>query len=75
MMKESESLRIQLVAYADGTRETAIQARRLSLKRALAVRLFLKSQGVLGTRMDVRALGIKAESGPADRVDAVLVER
>jgi outer membrane protein OmpA-like peptidoglycan-associated protein len=74
-MKESENLRVQLLAYADGTPETASQARRLSLSRALAVRSFLINQGVRSTRMDVRALGNKAESGPADRVDAVLVER
>ncbi len=74
-MKESEDLRVQLLAYAGGTSETASQARRLSLSRALAVRSFLINQGVRSTRMDVRALGNKAESGPADRVDAVLVER
>ena len=75
VMKESENLRVQLMAYADGTSETASQARRLSLSRALAVRSFLINQGVRSTRMDVRALGNKAESGPSDRVDAVLVER
>jgi len=74
-MKESENLRVQLLAYAEGTPETASQARRLSLSRALAVRSFLINQGVRSTRMDVRALGNKAESGPTDRVDAVLVER
>jgi outer membrane protein OmpA-like peptidoglycan-associated protein len=74
-MKESENLRVQLLAYAEGTPETASQARRLSLSRALAVRSFLINQGVRSTRMDVRALGNKAESGPADWVDAVLVER
>lgn len=74
-MKENENLRVQLLAFAGGTSETASQARRLSLSRALAVRSYLISQGVRSTRMDVRALGNKAESGPADRVDAVLVER
>lgn len=74
-MKESENLRVQLLAYASGTDETASQARRLSLSRALAVRSFLINEGVRSTRMDVRALGNQAEGGPADRVDAVLVER
>lgn len=74
-MKESESLRVQLLAYAEGTSETASQARRLSLSRALAVRSFLINQGVRSTRMDVRALGNKDEGGPSDRVDAVLVDR
>ncbi len=74
-MKENENLRVQLLAYASGTSETASQARRLSLSRALAVRSYMINPGVRSTRMDVRALGNKAESGPADRVDAVLVER
>jgi hypothetical protein len=30
---------------------------------------------VRSTRIDVRALGDKAESGPLDRIDIVLVER
>ena len=74
-MKGRENLRVQLMAYAEGTAETASQARRLSLSRALAVRSFLINQGVHSTRMDVRALGNKVEGGPADRVDAVLVGR
>ncbi len=74
-LKESDDLRVQLLAYASGTAETASQARRLSLSRALAVRSFLIDQGVRSTRMDVRALGNKGEGGPEDRVDAVLVGR
>lgn len=67
--------RLQIKAYADGTAETASQARRLSLSRALAVRSFLIEQGIESTRMDVRALGSKFEEGPPDRVDAVMVDR
>lgn len=74
-LKSDDALRIQLLAYAEGTSETASQARRLSLSRALAVRSYLIEQGVRSTRMDVRALGDKAENGPADRVDVVIVER
>lgn len=67
--------RLQIKAYADGTAETASQARRLSLSRALAVRSFLIEQGIESTRMDVRALGSKFEEGPPDRVDAVMVDQ
>ncbi len=69
--------RVQLEAYAKGTKDTASQARRLSLSRALAVRSYLIDQGVRSTRMDVRALGNKPSDPPAplDRVDARLVER
>lgn len=70
-------LRVQLEAYAEGSSDTASQARRLSLSRALAVRSFLIDQGVRSTRMDVRALGNKPSDppGPADRVDARLIKR
>ncbi len=67
--------RIQLLAYAKGTADAASQARRLSLTRALAVRSYLMAQGVLPTRMDVRALGNKADNDPRDRVDVELARR
>ncbi len=74
-MKAKPQARIQLLAYAEGTEDTASQARRLSLSRALAVRSFLIDQGVRSTRMDVRALGDTAESGPPNRVDIVPAKR
>jgi outer membrane protein OmpA-like peptidoglycan-associated protein len=74
-LKSDTGIRVQLQAYAAGTDETAPDARRLSLSRALKVRSHLIDQGVRSTRMDVRALGVKAEGGPADRVDAVVVRR
>jgi outer membrane protein OmpA-like peptidoglycan-associated protein len=74
-LKSDSGVRVQLQAYAAGTDESAPDARRLSLSRALKVRSHLIDQGVRSTRMDVRALGVKAEGGPADRVDAVIVRR
>lgn len=74
-LRADESLRIQLQAFAAGNDETAPEARRLSLKRALNVRGHLVERDVRNTRMDVRALGIKSGEGPADRVDAVIVSR
>ncbi|MFO1188551.1 MAG: OmpA family protein [Alphaproteobacteria bacterium] len=68
-------LRVELQAFADGTADTASQARRLSLSRALAIRSYLIEQGLVSTRMDVRALGNRFESGPPDRVDVVISER
>ncbi len=75
LLKGEADIRVQLQAYAAGTDETAPDARRLSLSRALKVRSHLIDQGVRSTRMDVRAFGVKAEGGPADRVDAVIVRR
>jgi len=70
-MASDENTRIQLLAYASGTPETASRARRISLSRALAVRSYLIKQGVRSTRMDVRALGNNVEGSPADRVDII----
>ncbi|MCP4327754.1 MAG: hypothetical protein GY791_04875 [Alphaproteobacteria bacterium] len=72
---DDESLRVRLVAYADGSDEEASKARRLSLSRALAVRGHLIKLGVRSTRMDVRALGNKVEGGDPDRVDVMVVTR
>ena len=70
-MASDDNIRIQLLAYASGTPETASRARRMSLSRALAVRSYLIKQGVRSTRMDVRALGNNVEGSPADRVDII----
>jgi outer membrane protein OmpA-like peptidoglycan-associated protein len=70
-MASDDNMRIQLLAYASGTPETASRARRMSLSRALAVRSYLIKQGVRSTRMDVRALGNNVEGSPADRVDII----
>jgi len=73
-LKADSALRIQLLAYAGGTSDSASQARRLSLSRALAARLSLINQGVRSTRIDVRALGNKSEGGPADRIDIIVTK-
>jgi outer membrane protein OmpA-like peptidoglycan-associated protein len=70
-LAKDEGLRLQLMAYASGTEDTASKARRISLSRALAVRAYLIDKGIRSTRMDVRALGNKVEGEPADRVDIV----
>jgi len=70
-MLGDEALRLQLMAYAAGTEDTASKARRISLSRALAVRAYLISKGIRSSRMDVRALGNNVEGEPADRVDLV----
>jgi outer membrane protein OmpA-like peptidoglycan-associated protein len=74
-LSANAELRLQLKAYAAGTRETVSRARRLSLSRALSVRSYLIRQGVRSTRIDVRALGNKTGGGPADRVDIFVVRR
>jgi outer membrane protein OmpA-like peptidoglycan-associated protein len=72
----SNDRRLQLVGYAGSTTDEANQARRISLQRALAVRSYLMEHGVPNTRMDVRALGNRADGkDPPDRVDLVMLDR
>ena len=75
VLEENPRQRVQLMAFAQGTEDTASQARRLSLSRALAVRTHLIDRGIRSTRMDVRALGATADQGPLDRVDIVPANR
>ncbi len=68
----SASDRIELEAYGGNRGDKGSDARRLSLKRALAVRQALIDDGVSADRIDVRAMGGVDDSGPADRVDVYL---
>jgi outer membrane protein OmpA-like peptidoglycan-associated protein len=68
---EDEQVRITVNAYAGGDPSDPSRARRTSLSRALAVRAALMEGGIRSTRIDVRALGLAAADGPADRVDIV----
>lgn len=60
---------IDLVAYGGSPGDKSSSARRISLKRALAVREALIVYGVPAGRIDVRALGGVGDNGPTDRVD------
>jgi outer membrane protein OmpA-like peptidoglycan-associated protein len=74
-LRSQESLRLQLLAYADGEHLSPSKARRMSLSRALSVRSYLIENGIKTSRIDVRALGDKAPSAPMDRVDVKVVQR
>jgi outer membrane protein OmpA-like peptidoglycan-associated protein len=69
---ESGSSRVQLEAYGGAPGDKSSDARRLSLKRALAVRQLLIDNGVPSNRIDVRAMGGIDDKGPTDRVDVFL---
>lgn len=66
---EAGASRIQIEAYGGSPGDKSSDARRLSLKRALAVRQLLIDDGVPSSRIDVRAMGGIDDKGPADRVD------
>lgn len=61
--------RIELQAYGGAKGDKGSDARRLSLKRALAIRQVLIDDGVSADRIDVRAMGGADDTGPLDRVD------
>ena len=65
----NQASRIQLLAYGGEKGDKGSDARRLSLKRALAIRQVLIDDGVPSERIDVRAMGGADDGGPADRVD------
>ena len=60
---------IQVIAYGGKRGDHSSDARRLSLKRALAVRKLLIEGGVPAGRIDVRAMGGANDGAAADRVD------
>jgi outer membrane protein OmpA-like peptidoglycan-associated protein len=66
---ESGASRVQLEAYGGAPGDKSSDARRLSLKRALAVRQLLIDNGVPSNRIDVRAMGGVDDKGQTDRVD------
>lgn len=72
---QQNSERVQLKAYGGDPGELSSEARKLSLRRALAVYNYLRDQGVLTSRMDVRAFGGTRDAGPTERVDIVVQER
>jgi len=64
--------RIQLQAFGGARGDKGSDARRLSLKRALAIRQVLIDDGVPADRIDVHAGGGADDSGPTDRVDVYI---
>jgi outer membrane protein OmpA-like peptidoglycan-associated protein len=72
----NDNLRVQVIAHATGSADDAMEARRVSLARAVAVRAYLIDKGVRSLRIDVRALGNRSDGGPvADQVDLLVVSQ
>jgi outer membrane protein OmpA-like peptidoglycan-associated protein len=65
----SPNARIELQAFGGTKGDKGSDARRLSLKRALAIRQILIDDGVSPDRIDVRAMGGVDDNGISDRVD------
>lgn len=73
-LRADGKLHVELIAHATGGPGESLEARRISLARAIAVRSYLIDKGIDSLRIDVRALGNHPEDGPvADQVDLMLV--
>lgn len=68
-VKGDEGTALNVLAYAAGGPEDPSTPRRVSLARALIARAVLIQEGIVSTRIYVRALGASGGDGPADRVD------
>jgi outer membrane protein OmpA-like peptidoglycan-associated protein len=71
-MKDDDNIRVRLNGYASSTGDSASQARRVSLFRALSVRTYMMKNGIRSTRIDIHALGSKSEQGEQDKVDVIV---
>jgi outer membrane protein OmpA-like peptidoglycan-associated protein len=69
---EKGAAAIQLEAYGGAPGDKSSDARRLSLRRALAVRQLLIDDGVPSARIDVRAMGGSDDKSQPDRVDVFI---
>jgi outer membrane protein OmpA-like peptidoglycan-associated protein len=69
---DSDNARVELEAFGGPPGDKSSDARRLSLRRALAIRQLLIDSGIPATRIDVRAQGGIDDHGNADRVDVYL---
>jgi outer membrane protein OmpA-like peptidoglycan-associated protein len=63
---------VEIEAYAGAPGDKSSEARRLSLRRALAVRQLLIDGGIPATRIVVKAMGGAADNGSPQRVDVYL---
>jgi outer membrane protein OmpA-like peptidoglycan-associated protein len=63
---------VEIEAYAGAPGDKSSEARRLSLRRALAVRQLLIDGGIPASRIVVKAMGGAADNGSPQRVDVYL---
>ena len=66
---ESGATQIQLQAYGGAPGDKGSEAKRVSLRRALAIRQLLIDNGVPSGKIVTRAMGGVTDGGEADRVD------
>lgn len=76
MMKKNKSKRLVLYSYSSKDPAEPGKERQHALRRALAVRSYLTSMGVLSLRIELRAQGAKGAGDKIpDRTDMVMLDR
>lgn len=72
-MKQSPTARIQILSFATSPDKSETNAKRIALTRALAVRDYLKGNGINTSRIDVKAINAPQGLPPANKVDFALI--
>lgn len=72
LLAADQSRHVQLLAFAQDMDAAQVDARRVSLTRALVVRAYLLERGVEPARLNLRSLAVGGPDGPPDRVDILL---
>ncbi len=70
-LRANPALRIMIDSYASPREGQASDARRISVKRAVALRKYLITKGLVQERISVRALGDTVADEPKDRADVM----
>jgi outer membrane protein OmpA-like peptidoglycan-associated protein len=74
IVKEGDSFRLLIKAFALPADDSRSSAKRVSLSRALAVRSFIMDRGINPVNIEVRAMGSNSRYMPLDRVDIIFLK-
>lgn len=71
-LSKDQTRRIEIRSYASADGNERASDRRIALARGLAVREYLKTQGISSDRIELKVLGTPVDQTPADRVELVI---
>lgn len=71
-LSKNKNSRIYIRSYASPTQNEQNSDRRIALARGLAVREYVKNQGVTSDRIELKILGSPVDQTPSDRVELMI---
>mgnify|MGYP001207421399 FL=1 len=74
-LKRDHAYHLQLFSYAQATDRSVLQARRISLRRAIKTRAYFLDNGIDRVRISVKALGNKFDNQFPNRIDIIVKKR